>query len=848
MSLHLFSRINPGCHVLRALFVLGALAIAGSASAAICRVAVNGTDGASGGDWDNVMSLQHALATYNCTEIWLKYGTYKPTTGTDRTIRFNITRDIEIYGGFNGYESTRDRRIVQSAATILSGDIGVVGNNSDNSYHVVYMSAPLGSGITNSTVLDGFTISDGNAGDTHAGGLYCDGSVPYPEPRPHHECSPTLRNITFSDNAGAACGAMESTGIHGRSAPKLINITFRGNSADSSGGAMCATHSLATLTNVTFVGNSADRGGAMVFRKSNLTLTNVTFVGNSAEKGGAIAVTDTRAMALSNILLNNGVIWGNSASVEGGAIWLAHRPGPGPGFDRYKIRDSVIQGGCPTGFICSAVVNNDPLLRTLYDYGGSTETMLPRVGGSAFDKGNNSTCAATDQRGVPRPQGVTCDIGAAEVTYITLSVAVTGNGSVSASAENTPISGGIVDCTASGGSPCAAIYPDLASLTLTATPAAGHRFVAWAGDCSGDLPSISVLLGISDKNCTVSFAANTYTIGGTVSGMKGYLGLQLNDGELLDIFQNGNFSFSTGIASGSSYTVTVATQPSGQTPQTCNVSNATGTVAAGNVNDVTVTCVDETAVLSLSIDDGHGFARYGQTLDYLVTLDNSGFGWSNNVYVVSAMSAGLDSTNAHWMCLPSSHGTCTTDGTGPLNDEIVSVQPRQSVSWLVTVPVKSDTTDDTVSMSVQTVQETGASPVLDEDILVIFRDGFDVANGVDAQAIAVPDNAAVVNGHGSDSFGLPPASGDGIDTIRTLRDGDTVIKIQRLALGQTVWVRLLQHPDKGEERTSTWVLTQVGVNLSIGSVAGEDGQRILILEGASQALSLPLTHGVPSPR
>ena len=51
--------------------------------------------------------------------------------------------------------ASRDPNIYQ---TILSGDIGVVDNNSDNSYHVV-----TGSDTNSTAILDGFTITAGNA-------------------------------------------------------------------------------------------------------------------------------------------------------------------------------------------------------------------------------------------------------------------------------------------------------------------------------------------------------------------------------------------------------------------------------------------------------------------------------------------------------------------------------------------------------------------------------------------------------------------------------------------------------------------------------------------------------------
>ncbi|MBD2703933.1 hypothetical protein IC229_25030 [Spirosoma sp. BT702] len=68
-----------------------------------------------------------------------------------------------IYGGFAGTETNLSQRSPINATTpssvTLSGDIGTVGNNTDNSYHVI--SNPTG--LTTTAILDGFVITQGNA-------------------------------------------------------------------------------------------------------------------------------------------------------------------------------------------------------------------------------------------------------------------------------------------------------------------------------------------------------------------------------------------------------------------------------------------------------------------------------------------------------------------------------------------------------------------------------------------------------------------------------------------------------------------------------------------------------------
>jgi subtilisin-like proprotein convertase family protein len=91
-------------------------------------------------------------------------------------------------------------------------------------------------------------------------------------------------------------------------------------------------------------------------------------------------------------------------------------------------------------------------------------------------------------------------------------------------------------------------------------------------------------------NVSVSCTTNSFTIGGTVSGLVGTgLVLQNNGGNNFAIAGNGGFTFSTQILSGATYTVTVLTQPTGPS-QDCAVTSGSGTVGAGNVTNVVVTC------------------------------------------------------------------------------------------------------------------------------------------------------------------------------------------------------------------------------------------------------------------
>jgi hypothetical protein len=79
------------------------------------------------------------------------------------------------------------------------------------------------------------------------------------------------------------------------------------------------------------------------------------------------------------------------------------------------ILDSVVEGGCPALGSCTHVINFDPLLSGLMSAGGFTQVRALGAGSPAIDAGGvNTACAVTDQRGLARPQGSACDIGAYE--------------------------------------------------------------------------------------------------------------------------------------------------------------------------------------------------------------------------------------------------------------------------------------------------------------------------------------------------------------------------------------------------------------------------------------------------
>src|SRR5574341_1154140 len=296
-----------------------------SATTDACRLYVDAdsTGNNDGSSWaDAFTSLQDALAVAAPGyEIWVAEGVYYPDEGAgqtngDRAATFQLRDGVAIYGGFAGTETLLSQRDPAAHVTILSGDIGQDDLNADgnfiaedtgdlvgsNSYHVV-----TGSGTDSSALLDGFTITAGQANATapndSGGGLYNSGG------------SPTLADITFSGNSATSYGGGTFNFLN--SSPTLTDVTFTGNWAGSGGGMVNHNNSSPTLTNVTFSGNSVFNGGGMYnVNNSSPTLTGVTFSGNSATVYGGGMYNSGGSPTLTNVIL-----WGNTAGSSGPQIF-----------------------------------------------------------------------------------------------------------------------------------------------------------------------------------------------------------------------------------------------------------------------------------------------------------------------------------------------------------------------------------------------------------------------------------------------------------------------------------------------------------------------------------------------
>ena len=248
----------------------------------------------TGTTWANAFtSLQSALAvarTCGVNQIWVAQGTYKPTTGANRDSSFFMVDGVAVYGGFAPTGSpTFAQRNPTLYPTRLSGNIGAAGA-ADNSYHVV---SALG-GVSNTSILNGFVVADGNAnlasgfGNVGAGLLLGTAGIAT-------GCNPKIENCVFESNTAVLNGGAVYNFADGRNTnPSFVNCIFANNSAQNGG----AYFSLGRV------------GG-----NANASFINCTFSGNSVTPGGIGTVMHNDGTGASNVVeLKNSILFGNGGA------------------------------------------------------------------------------------------------------------------------------------------------------------------------------------------------------------------------------------------------------------------------------------------------------------------------------------------------------------------------------------------------------------------------------------------------------------------------------------------------------------------------------------------------------
>jgi hypothetical protein len=215
-----------------------------------------------------------------------------------------------------------------------------------------------------------------------------------------------------------------------------------------------------------------------------LTLNALTVAhGSTPGNGGGLENNGTVTISNSTFANNSGGLFNFGTVSIGGSIVVGNTPNDC--FGGVSDQGYNLEGGTSCGFTGTGdLQNTDPKLAALASNGGPTQTLALQDGSPAINHIPTSACAVTtDQRGIARPQGPACDIGAFEFRVPVLSLP-----SSPLTVDATSPNGATVTYTAT------ASEPDEASATPTVscTPASGSTFA----------------IGTTTVNCTASDAAS----------------------------------------------------------------------------------------------------------------------------------------------------------------------------------------------------------------------------------------------------------------------------------------------------------------------------------------------------
>jgi hypothetical protein len=225
----------------------------------------------------------------------------------------------------------------------------------------------------------------------------------------------TISSSTFSSNRATSGSAGAVYAQFSASNISIDSSTFMNNSAGDAGGALLLVGTMgstATATNSTFAGNTAaaSGGGAIYLAgaaNTSLTLGFDTFTGNGAPPGAGLSLE----------VGNNLVARSITGSIFAGAAGQCSLGGNTSFADGGSNLSSDTSCGLTAGGDQQGV---DPKLLPLGSYGGPTQTAALGVGSPAVNAALTCPVSGVDQRGVARPQGAACDIGAFEARPPTL--------------------------------------------------------------------------------------------------------------------------------------------------------------------------------------------------------------------------------------------------------------------------------------------------------------------------------------------------------------------------------------------------------------------------------------------
>ena len=307
---------------------------AGQTIVYVDQAATGADDGTS---WANAFTdIQSAIdeAALSATQstpnqVWVKAGTYYPTSTMDVAISISLKNNVELIGGFAGTESTISQRDFRAHITTLSGNIGNSVDSLDNSDVII----SVASDIADRVLIDGFHLEGAYGTAIQSGAIY-------------YASAPTaleIYNCTFKNNYGLLGSAISGSNGSSSSVLEVINCFFiqNGSNIGSVTGAVFVKAD-AAISNSVFAKNESNNGSGVNIFQASAEITNCTFYDNEAVIGSGVTLDQTTSGTIINC-----IFWGNTG-----------QPIKATNSGVLNISDNLIEGGF-SGSINT--IDSDPL-------------------------------------------------------------------------------------------------------------------------------------------------------------------------------------------------------------------------------------------------------------------------------------------------------------------------------------------------------------------------------------------------------------------------------------------------------------------------------------------------------
>lgn len=299
--------------------------------------------------------------------------------------------------------------------------------------------------FTGNRAVGGVTFGHGTVGTGNGGAVYSTGQITF------HDCAfaanealggspvyriydPSRQDIGIGEG-GAVCNlgqlTVDGSTFTGNTAKGgeggLFQVATLFDGARAFGGAICNLSNTLSVANSTFYGNTSAGGdlpsghpanaasggdalgGGIYTGGGSVFLLNVTLANNLTIGGRGWSDIQTNGVGYGGDIANSGDQMILTNTLIAGAINMTNS------FGTITDGGNNLSSDASCNFTASGSLNStDPKLGPFGNYGGPTETIPLLSGSPAIDGADSAACPAIDQRGISRPYGAGCDIGAFE--------------------------------------------------------------------------------------------------------------------------------------------------------------------------------------------------------------------------------------------------------------------------------------------------------------------------------------------------------------------------------------------------------------------------------------------------